>query len=50
MKLSIQNLNKGVFSLAFAIAIFLFFGISYSAHLHYHELFQLFLFDISYWQ
>ena len=50
MKLSIQNLNKGVFSLAFAIAIFLFFGISYSAHLHYHEQFQLFLFDISYWQ
>ncbi len=50
MKLSIQYFSKGVFSLVFVIAVFLFFAISYSSHLHYQEQFQLFLFDTWYWQ
>ncbi len=50
MKLMTQNLNKIIFTLALAIAVFLFFTIFYSSHLHYQEQFQLFLFDALYWQ
>ena len=50
MKLLTQNLNKAIITLALAVAVFLFFAIYYSSHLHYQEQFQLFLFDTSYWQ
>ena len=35
-------------TLLFGVAVFLFFGLAYPHHLHYHEQYQLFLFDSTY--
>ena len=37
-----------IYTLLFAVAVFLFFGLAYPHHLHYQEQYQLFLFDSTY--
>ncbi len=37
-----------LYTLLFGVAVLLFFGLAYPQHLHYQELFQLFLFDATY--
>ena len=37
-----------LYTLLFAVAVLLFFGLAYPHHLHYQEQYQLFLFDSSY--
>ena len=37
-----------IYTLLFAVAVFLFFGMAYPHHLHYQEQYQLFLFDSTY--
>ena len=48
MNQTLQNIIKITLTFLFGLSVCLFFGISYAAHLHYHEQFQLFLLDSHY--
>lgn len=45
-----QYISRYALPLLFGVCVFLFFALYYSAHLHYQEQFQLFLYDTLYWQ
>lgn len=49
MNTLLQKSWKPCLSLLFGVAALLFWGITYPAHLSYHEQFQLFLLDADYW-
>ena len=43
-----MRIRELLFTLLFAVAVLLFFGLAYPHHLHYQEQYQLFLFDNNY--